>query len=349
MADRRRRTAGRGPRLGGAGEDVRAGAGRPGRRRRVRIQRCPRSRGGSAPSSRGATIERLFGVGKVRAAGLMTTFGAELVGNQKALPRTKLLQQLKKHRGRAAFRHAASAWPPSSPEGPADRGPVQGARREHEREAGEPARWGVGRARADRGAVRRGGGRPGAALNAGPGDRERSGAVPGARRSLSRWGRGGEGNDGGSGAGGRDAGGRRGRSRGGDLRLGDIGLGRARAASGDRRCGADGWRRSRRSTSPPTSGRTRGRPRPSSSIWPRSACSATGSSPARRRRRGTRPADGTTPPSPTDGDRNGCAAAASTSNSAAGSRSAAPCRRCVQQGLGRRRRSMSSVRSIRGV
>ena len=32
----------------------------------------------------------------------MQTFGAELVGNQKTLPRTKLLQQ---HRGRAAFRH----------------------------------------------------------------------------------------------------------------------------------------------------------------------------------------------------------------------------------------------------
>ena len=49
-------------------------------------------------------IERLFGVGKVRAAALMKTFGAELVGNQRTLPRTKLLQQLKKHRGRSAFR-----------------------------------------------------------------------------------------------------------------------------------------------------------------------------------------------------------------------------------------------------
>ena len=49
-------------------------------------------------------IERLFGVGKVRAAALMKTFGAQLVGNQRTLPRTKLLQQLKKHRGRAAFR-----------------------------------------------------------------------------------------------------------------------------------------------------------------------------------------------------------------------------------------------------
>ena len=54
-------------------------------------------------------IERLFGVGKVRAAGLMTTFGAELVGNEKTLPRTKLLQQLKKHRGRATFRQEEDA------------------------------------------------------------------------------------------------------------------------------------------------------------------------------------------------------------------------------------------------
>ena len=40
-------------------------------------------------------VERLFGVGKVRAAALMKTFGAELVGNQRTLPRTRLLQQLK--------------------------------------------------------------------------------------------------------------------------------------------------------------------------------------------------------------------------------------------------------------
>ena len=49
-------------------------------------------------------VERLFGVSKARAATLMQTFGAELVGNQRTLPRTKLLQQLRKHRGRAAFR-----------------------------------------------------------------------------------------------------------------------------------------------------------------------------------------------------------------------------------------------------
>ena len=49
-------------------------------------------------------IERLFGVSKARAATLMQTFGAEMTGNQRTLTRTKLLQQLKKHRGRAAFR-----------------------------------------------------------------------------------------------------------------------------------------------------------------------------------------------------------------------------------------------------
>ena len=62
-------------------------------------------------------IERLFGVGKVRAAALMKTFGAELVGNQRTLRRTKLLQQLKKHRGRlrsASRRRDARAWSPSS-------------------------------------------------------------------------------------------------------------------------------------------------------------------------------------------------------------------------------------------
>ena len=34
----------------------------------------------------------------------MQTFGAELTGNQRTLPRTTLLQQLRKHRGWAAFR-----------------------------------------------------------------------------------------------------------------------------------------------------------------------------------------------------------------------------------------------------
>ena len=59
---------------------------------------------GSGLTARAAVEVTLFGVGKVRPAALMKTFGAELVGNQRTLPRTKLLQQLKKHRGRAAFR-----------------------------------------------------------------------------------------------------------------------------------------------------------------------------------------------------------------------------------------------------
>ena len=111
---------------------------------------CPRSPGGSSPSptpsassssstgrsSRGATSSGSSASGKVRAAALMTTFGAELVGNQN-------LQQLKKHRGRAAFRHEEERRErlASEPQkAPADRGPVQGAGREHEREAGEPTR-----------------------------------------------------------------------------------------------------------------------------------------------------------------------------------------------------------------
>ena len=50
-------------------------------------------------------IEKLFGVSTARAATLMQTFGAEMTGYQRTLPRTKLLRQLKKHRARAAFRH----------------------------------------------------------------------------------------------------------------------------------------------------------------------------------------------------------------------------------------------------
>ena len=90
-------------------------------------------------------IERLFGVSKVRAAALMKTFGAELVGNQRTLPRTRLLGQLKKHRGRAAFRVEEERRARVAAElrkAPADRGPLQGAGRDHEREAGGPARGG---------------------------------------------------------------------------------------------------------------------------------------------------------------------------------------------------------------
>ena len=49
-------------------------------------------------------VERLFGVSRARAAQLMQTFGAALTGNQRTLPRTQLLRQLRRHRTRAAFR-----------------------------------------------------------------------------------------------------------------------------------------------------------------------------------------------------------------------------------------------------
>ena len=49
-------------------------------------------------------VEQLFGVSRARAATLMQTFGAEMTGTQRTLPRTQLLRQLRKHRARAAFR-----------------------------------------------------------------------------------------------------------------------------------------------------------------------------------------------------------------------------------------------------
>ena len=84
----------------------------------TRIPGCPPSPGGSSPSptpsasSKSSTetlltrrdIERLFGVSTARAATLMQTFGAEMTGCQRTLPRTKLLRQLRKHRARSAFR-----------------------------------------------------------------------------------------------------------------------------------------------------------------------------------------------------------------------------------------------------
>ena len=53
-------------------------------------------------------IEQLFGVSRARAATLMQTFGAELTGNQRTLPRTQLLRQLRQHRARAVFRGEAT-------------------------------------------------------------------------------------------------------------------------------------------------------------------------------------------------------------------------------------------------
>ncbi len=53
-------------------------------------------------------LERLFGVSKVRAAALMTTFGAGRTGHLLTLPRADLLRQLRRHRTRAAFRGEAT-------------------------------------------------------------------------------------------------------------------------------------------------------------------------------------------------------------------------------------------------
>ena len=51
-------------------------------------------------------VERLFGVSRARAAQLMRTFGAELVGASRVLRRTALLRQLRTYRQRAALRQA---------------------------------------------------------------------------------------------------------------------------------------------------------------------------------------------------------------------------------------------------
>ena len=89
-------------------------------------------------------IEQLFGVSTARAATLMQTFGAEMTGNQRTLPRTKLLKQLRKHRARAAFRVEAERR--DRRRGARGGGEVPGVLR------------GADRERADAGGVREGGG-----------------------------------------------------------------------------------------------------------------------------------------------------------------------------------------------
>ena len=49
-------------------------------------------------------VERLFGVSRARAAQLMRTFGAELTGSIRTLPRTALLRQLRRLQQDATFR-----------------------------------------------------------------------------------------------------------------------------------------------------------------------------------------------------------------------------------------------------
>ena len=53
-------------------------------------------------------IEQLFGVSRARAAQLMrTTFGGQLTGYARTLPRTKLLRPLRTYRAGSAFREEA--------------------------------------------------------------------------------------------------------------------------------------------------------------------------------------------------------------------------------------------------
>ena len=53
-------------------------------------------------------LEALFGVSRARAATLMRTFGAELTGSIRTLPRTALLRQLRRLQQTATFRDEAA-------------------------------------------------------------------------------------------------------------------------------------------------------------------------------------------------------------------------------------------------
>ena len=48
-------------------------------------------------------VEQLFGVSRSRAAQLMRTFGGQMTGYARTLPRTRLLRQLRTHRAGSAF------------------------------------------------------------------------------------------------------------------------------------------------------------------------------------------------------------------------------------------------------
>ena len=130
-------------------------------------------------------VERLFGVSRARAAQLMRTFGAELVGASRVLRRTELLRQLRKYRQRAAFRGEEERRTRLVAELRQAR--LTGIRLAVPVEALEarlvrPARGRVGRGRPDRGALQRRQGRRRAALRARPGADARLRAVRGARR-----------------------------------------------------------------------------------------------------------------------------------------------------------------------
>ena len=134
-------------------------------------------------------VEQLFGVSRARAATLMQTFGAELTGNQRTLPRTQLLGQLRKHRARAAFRGEEERRARLVAElrkarliGIRVAVPVEAL----EGRSRQPARGRLGRAGPDRSAFLRGAGGRCAALRPGPGPDQRLRALRNARRHGER-------------------------------------------------------------------------------------------------------------------------------------------------------------------
>ena len=166
--------------------------------------RCPPSPGGCSPSPTRSTqlealdqdllirrdLERLFGVSKVRATQLMTTFGAGRTGHLLTLPRAALLRQLRRHRTAGRLPRRGDAARPGrhrAPPGPAHRDPGRGAPRGARGAPVRPARGRVGRARPDRGALPRRQGRRRAALRARPGADQRLRALRGVGRGGRGW------------------------------------------------------------------------------------------------------------------------------------------------------------------
>ena len=130
-------------------------------------------------------IEQLFGVSRARAATLMQTFGAEMTGYQRTLPRTKLLRQLRKHRARGAFRGEVERRDRLVAE--LRKARVTGIRvtlpaETLDAKLASLPEGGVGLPGPDRGALPRRAGRRRAALRARPGADARLRAVRGARR-----------------------------------------------------------------------------------------------------------------------------------------------------------------------
>ena len=129
-------------------------------------------------------IERLFNVSRSRAAQLMHTFGADLTGYARTLPRTRLLRQLRTYREGTEFRveqvrraHLMTELRKARLTGIRVTVPVRSARRASVGPAGGRG----GRARPDRSALRGREGSRGEAGGAGAGAEQRLRAVRSAR------------------------------------------------------------------------------------------------------------------------------------------------------------------------